>query len=708
MPANRSRLSRIAVAAPAAAALVLGTIAIATPAIADTTPAGSAAKALPGTHPDWATSQADAGAVPAGTSATARVYLASRDQAGLDAFAKAVSDQNSPLYGQFLSADQVQAKFGASPEQVKAVSDWLTGAGLKIGASTPHYLDVSGTTDQLTKALGAQFHNYRTADGVLKAPASDAVVPAQVAGAVLAVAGLSDSVQKASSHAISQAAAEGARANSGVGGGGTGIAGANATTPKTLPTDPTCSEDGYGSKTAYGAPAGYEKNEPFAPCAYLPGQLRQAYGVTKSGMTGKGARVAIVDAYALGTMEADADHFSTLHGDKPFAPGQYSEVVTKDQWQHQSDCGDWSGEEALDVEMVHGLAPDANVVYVGANSCYDQDLTAALSNIVDHHLADVVSNSWGEIMHGKSGDIDPAVIAADNQVFEQGAIEGITFMASSGDCGDNSPTAAATGVNCQADTNQAQTQWPSASPWITGVGGTALELKNKAGDYGHEVSMGDQRSVLSADQKSWNPLPGFFYFGGGGGVSKDVQQPWYQQGVVPDSIAKTAADGTQSATPLRATPDVAMSGDLVASTLVGYTPAGGAYSEGGYGGTSVSSPEFAAMIANVIQDRGGRPVGFANPALYDRAGTRAFHDVNDSAVHTKRGNVVDLGTVNGVLKVRLYKIGADQGLAAAKGYDTATGVGTPGTGFFKSFELGLKLHGHPAAQDDNSQGDDQQ
>ena len=58
-------------------------------------------------------------------------------------------------------------------------------------------------------------------------------------------------------------------------------------------------------------------------------------------------------------------------------------------------------EEALDVEMAHGLAPDANIVYVGANSCEDTDLDAALTNIVDNHLADIVSNSWGEIMHGK-------------------------------------------------------------------------------------------------------------------------------------------------------------------------------------------------------------------------------------------------------------------------------------------------------------------
>ncbi|GAB2693550.1 S53 family peptidase [Kitasatospora kifunensis] len=703
MPAAvRSRLSRIAVAAPAAAALVLGTLAFASPAIADTTAGDpSAAKELTGSHPDWATPQADAGAVPAGTPATARVYLASRDPLGLAAYAQAVSDQNSPDYGKFLSTAEAKDRFGTSDEQVKAVTQWLTGAGLTISETNAHYLQVTGTTDELTRALGAQFRNYRTDDGTHKAPATDAVVPAAVAADVAGVEGLADTVQKASSNAVSVAAAD---ADAQARAAGTNQPDADpAKTPKTLPTTATCTDGKYGSKTATGAPAGYEKNEPFAPCSYVPSQLRKAYGVTNAKVTGKGATVAIVDAYGLGTMEADANKFSAAHGDQPFAPGQYKEVLTPNQWTHQADCGDWSGEEALDVEMVHGMAPDANVVYVGANSCEDPDLNAALSNIVDNHLADVVSNSYGEIMHGKSGDLDPAVIAADNQVFQLGATEGITFMASAGDCGDNSPGAAATGVNCQADTNQAQTQWPSSSPWITAVGGTALELKDKSGTYGHEVNMGDERSVLSADGKSWTPAPGQapFYFGGGGGVVKGEDQPWYQKGVVPDSISTVAADGTKSATPQRATPDVAMSGDLVAATLVGFTPAGGAYSEGGYGGTSVSSPEFAGIMADAIQARGGRPIGFANPDLYDRYNTRAFHDVNDSAVHTKRGNVVDLGMVGGALKVRLYKIGADYGLSATKGYDTATGLGSPAKGFFKSFTFKQN------SQDDaNSQGDD--
>jgi subtilase family serine protease len=616
------------------------------------------------------------------TVATARVYLAGQDQAGLAALAKAVSDVNSPSYGRFMSAEDAKARFGASPAQVKSVTKWLTGAGLTVTETTTHYIEVSGNTAALTKAFGTGFHDYRTADGIHSAPTKDAVVPAEVASSVLAVGGLATSIHKDVSSAVSVKQSEAAAASR--------LATPDAKKPApALPTDPTCSEDGYGSKIAKGAPAGYEKNEPFSPCSYTPTQLRKAYGVTEAKVTGKGARIAIIDAYGLGTMEQDANHFSTLHGDKPFAAGQYKEFVTPDKWTHQADCGGpagWAGEEALDVEMAHGFAPDAQVTYVGANSCFDEDLNAALAKVVDEHLADVVSNSWGEIMHGKSGDIDPAVVAADNQVFQLGALEGIGFTFSAGDCGDSSPAAAATGVNCQADTTSAQANWPDSSPWVTAVGGTTLELGDKSGRYGHEVSMGDQRSVLSADQKSWNPFPGFFYFGGGGGVSKDFPQPWYQQGVVPDAISTVAADGTKSATPLRATPDIAMSGDLVASTLVGFTD-GGTYSEGGYGGTSVSSPELAGMLADAIQARGGKSLGFANPAIYDRAGTKAYHDVNDSAVHNKFGNVVDLGATNGVLKVRLYKVAADYGLTATKGYDTATGVGTPGRDFFRSFLL---------------------
>jgi len=428
---------------------------------------------------------------------------------------------------------------------------------------------------------------------------------------------------------------------------------------------------------------------PFDECSLYPSQIRKAYGITASGLTGKGATIAIVDAYGSSTMLADANQYSVNHGDKPFKGGQYSEIVDPTQWTDQALCGGpegWAPEEALDVDMAHGLAPNANVVYVGANSCNDDDLLGAISTIVDNHLADVISNSWGEIMHTTDGaDVTATEIAAYEQVFQQAAIEGIGINFSAGDCGDSSPTAAATGVNCQADTSRAQANWPDSDPWVTSVGGTALGLDNKSGSYGFETDMGTARSTLSADGKSWTPAPPApFYFGGGGGTSEDFAQPGYQRGVVPSRLSHTLMTGAPSKTAQRVTPDVSMNGDLYTSVLVGISD-GAPYSEGGYGGTSVSSPEFAAIQADAIQAK-HRPVGFANPTIYDQS--KKFTDVVDQqAQHSNipLSSVHDAGLVGGVLTVRLVSYGQDTTLNAVRGYDEATGVGSPTQSYLRSF-----------------------
>jgi subtilase family serine protease len=69
------------------------------------------------------------GAVPAAQVLNARVYLSSRDAGGLAAYATSVSDPASGSYGQYLTPAEVKARFG--PDQVPAVSDWLTRRGCR-------------------------------------------------------------------------------------------------------------------------------------------------------------------------------------------------------------------------------------------------------------------------------------------------------------------------------------------------------------------------------------------------------------------------------------------------------------------------------------------------------------------------------------------------------------------------------------------------
>ncbi|QMU69431.1 protease pro-enzyme activation domain-containing protein [Streptacidiphilus sp. P02-A3a] len=660
--------------------MAAGTVALASPSQA-AAPA-PAVRALAGTHPDWAAPSADKGATPANDQITARVYLAGRDPAGLAAYAKAVSSPGSGAYGQFLKPARVRQLFGATAKQIADVRAWAGHAGLTVVGSDPHYLDVHGSAAAVDRAFGTRLHEYAVRGKLLKAPDSNAVVPAAVASAILGVTGLSDTAPTMRAQATP------------VGNSALGAVPETAGKPKPgLPTVATCSNY-WGQKQVSGAPKGYTAKTSFDQCSYTPAQLRKAYGVTASGLTGKGATVAIVDAYGSSTMLADANKFAVNHGDKAFRKGQYSEVVTPKLWTQtgaNDGCGGgpagWAGEESLDVEMVHGLAPDADVVYVGANSCSDQDLMAALSTIVDKHLADVVSSSWSGLMHTTAGDEAPATVAAYEQIFEQGAAEGIGFDFAAGDCGNESPAAAATGANCDSTSTEAQTGFPSADPWVTDVGGTALGIKDASGGYGFETDMGTLRSALSADGKSWTPFPGTFYFGGGGGTSQDFAEPWYQGPVVPGKLAHTLMTGAASKTAQRVTPDVAMNGDLYTSVLVGMSD-GSPYSEGGYGGTSVAAPEFSGIQADAIQARHGRAIGFANPSIYERANSADFHDVVNNTLGKGQqplNSVADFGVISGSLKVRLVAFGRDFGLAATKGYDDATGVGSPDAAYLESF-----------------------
>ena len=91
---------------------------------------------LAGSKPTWASAAADRGAAPAAAPLAVRIYLAGRDPQGLAAYAQSVTDPKSAAYRHFLTPAQIQARFGASAEQVAAVKAWLAGAGLTVTGQT--------------------------------------------------------------------------------------------------------------------------------------------------------------------------------------------------------------------------------------------------------------------------------------------------------------------------------------------------------------------------------------------------------------------------------------------------------------------------------------------------------------------------------------------------------------------------------------------
>jgi subtilase family serine protease len=659
---RRHRRIASATAISVAVAAFTAGVAVASPASAAQGPT-----TLAGSSPSYATAPADQGQTAGATQLSVRVFLAGQDPAGLAAYAQDVSDPGNALYRHYLSAAAAKARFGASAQQISAVASWLTGAGFTVTDTNDHWVDVKGSAADVPKAFDTTLHNYRTTDGTLHAPQQNVRIPAAVAGAVAGVSGLAQTT----THAVTDLSSNG-RASS---------------------SDPSCSAY-YGQKTAPSTlpavPAGYSDPSTLAQCSFYPAELRKAYGVSQTGLTGKGATIAIVNWYGSSTMEADADQYAVNHGDKPFAPGQYSEVSTPSQWTDESECGYGdNSEEALDVEMAHGFAPNAKIVTVAANSCLDNDLLAAEAEIVDNHLADIVSNSWGESIYSTAGDESPAEMAAYDQIFELGATEGIAFDFSTGDCMNNDAYAVSTGLNCDPTVSRASIDWPTASSWVTAVGGTALAI-DKQGGTEFQTAMGDARSGRTLPGAgSWAAANGTF--GGGGGVSETEPQPWYQSWVVPRQLSTTLMDGTKT-TPKRTIPDISLNGDLYfSSTLVGQTT-DGVYSESGYGGTSVSAPSWAGILADAQQAQGGIPVGFANPAIYLRAALAT--DVTGNPPQAGRTPVDSVifeypsdSPYTG--QYRLVQYNADEGLPATRGYDLATGVGTPNALFLDSFGRGF-------------------
>ena len=653
---------RGAVTLPTAAAMA-GVFVLAGPVTA-----ASASAAVPGTQPAWATASAARGATAPSGRVTSTVFLAGQNEAGMAAYAQAVSDPNNASYHDYLTTAQYQARFGATAAQVSTVESWLRGAGLTITGSDAQSVTVSGTVAQTEAAYGTTLENYQVGGSVYYAPNANAKVPASVASDVLTISGIDNMpiVAKPSSLLGEESTA--------LVQGVTGVKAAESTGSDGAPfLGPTPCSSYYGQQVDTTDPAfnGSSQN-PYAICGYVPSQLRSAYGVSLSGLSGRGVTVAIVDAYGSSTIQADANQYATNHGDKAFKPGQFTESVTPSQWTNEAACegpGAWAPEETLDVEAVHSMAPNADVHYYGSNSCEDADFLAVFDKIVDTHSADIVSDSWGGVVYSTTGDEPTATIAEYTHDFQQAAIEGISFQFSTGDCGAEDP---ATGCGANDTSTTPQADFPDSDPWVTAVGGTSLAI-GKQGQQLWNTVWGTDASVDTGT--SWESL-GWIY-GGGGGTSAIFPQPFYQKGVVPASLAETLPDGTAAPGKDRVVPDVSMDADPFTGFLIGETqtlPDGTTgYAESDIGGTSLACPLFAGLQADAMQAQGGRPIGFADPAIYAKYSSPAFSDVANSGPGVHAANILPPFEGDPAIAVTF---GDDQLLKATRGYDDATGVGT--------------------------------
>jgi subtilase family serine protease len=640
-------------------AAAVGALALLVAAVAGAGGAASGRTVLTGSKPSWVGPVAQAGTVPAGQTVSAKVWLGPNNAAALAALAKSIADPASGQYRHFLSHSQYVSQFAPTAAQLTAVKTWLTGAGLTVNTVGPdnHYLAVSGKASAVSAAFGTQLGLFAVNGKQVQAPTSDLSVPSNLGVTVLAISGLTPV-----GHVVRKA---------------------DLGAPPGFVNATPCSSY-YGQQYATTLPKFKGRTLPYAVCGYTPSQLRGAYGVTGSGLTGAGQTVAITDAFDADTLLSDANTYATRQGDPAFATGQFSNRSVPDDPTRVDDCGGngWYGEQTLDVEAVHAMATGANVAYYGAASCYDDDFLAQFANILSDDDASIVTNSWGQPTFVVIGGvlyitIDQGLVDAYDSIFEQGDVQGIGFYFSSGDLGDDYD---AYGF--------AHPDFPAGDPWVTAVGGTSLSI-GSSNNRQFETGWGTAKWSLSGS--SWvETVP--FQYGAGGGFSEIFAEPWYQTGIV--GLPK------QNPTGGRAVPDIGMDADPTTGMLIGETqdfalssvfgPPGVHYGEYRIGGTSLASPLLAGVQA-VVQQGANTRFGFANPMIYSlkahQHGSSVFFDPNGGRVPDAgniRSDYANGYNATGGIIYSIRTFNQDSALISSQGWDDVTGVGSVSSGYIQA------------------------
>jgi subtilase family serine protease len=618
---------------------------------------GTARAVIAGSTPAWATTSSQVGDANGAAVRHVQLALGLRDEAGAEALAKAVSTPGSPEFGHHLTASQFAAKYAPTDSTVAQVSSWLRSQGLSVGkvSSNKHFVDVTATNAQLGHAFGTHLARFRASIGgrtrELVAPASAVSVPVQLRGMVTAVVGLDDSTTTVHPQQMVPRP----------GGAGAQPAAAGQTCAhywgeQSNPTVPTKYSGGDQSNTL---------------CGYLTAQARAIYGLG-AGNTGAGTSVGIVGAYNLASIVSDTNRAARDFGNTPLVDGQYTTVLPAGGFNDNPSCDSpeaWASEQALDVQAVHTLAPAAKITFYAGADCA-QGIYTALNTAVSQNTVSVITNSWAT---PGENDVAPAVRDQLTSIAVQAAIQGQAILFSSGDAGDNSGIKDSNGV-----AQPAQPGFPASDPWVTAVGGTSVAL-NANNSVRFQTGWEDGGETQSGGQ--WTPLPadqGKFAGGSSGGVSKVYGAPDYQAGVVPASVAGGH----------RAVPDIAMLASAYTGLAVGFTATdakgNSQYVEFPAGGTSLSSPLLAGMVANTEQTQHLDRFGFLNPAIYALNGGKAITDVTPHPAGVWTPGLFSFGGVPVPSQGGSYLVDFDakpQTLQSGTGWDAVTGVGTPNAAF---------------------------
>ena len=594
------------------------------------------------------------------------------------ALEKVLDDQQnmgSPNHHRWLTPEQFGQQFGPSDSDLEVITGWLQSHGFEVGSTKGRtVLEFSGSAGQVQEAFHTSIHRYLVNGEQHWGNASDPQIPTALTPVVAGVASLNNFPRKAMNRPYGHFVRD-------------------KTTGKLT------------GKPLFSFPGGCDQDHNcYAIGPYDFATIYDLLPLWNAGTSGQNQTIAIVGETNINLQ--DVTDFRTMFGLPANGfPANNVNVILNGP---DPGIGGDESEADIDVQWSGAVAPNATIDFVVSQSTESTDgIDLSAVYIVENNLAPVMSESYGfcELGLGASG----------NQFFstlwQQAAAQGITVFIASGDDG-------AAGCDFNQGTIPQPAQYGLAvsgyasTPYNVAVGGTDFNdvsspttywnttndptTQASAKGYIPETTWNDSctNGILASLGGTTNALTNcndsrfsslVWTVGGSGGASNCTNPNGNTVASCTGGYAKPAWQ-TGNGVPKdgkRDVPDVSLfasngfmgnfyvicQSDATQQTCNSSNDS----SFEGFGGTSVSSPAFAGVMALVNQQTGERQ-GNANYVLYKLAAQQptAFHDVTSGtiampcAVGSPNCTTTSPGDAFGVLS----------GYATTAGYDLATGLGS--------------------------------
>ena len=575
------------------------------------------------------------GQLPATQSIHFDVVLALRDRAGLQSFVQDVNDPTSRSYHQFLTPQEVTARFGPSQEDWDALVAFAKASGFEIVSGSRDAMDLrlTGTVASVEKAFHVTLGVYQhpTESRTFYAPDREPTV--NLPFRLWHISGLDDysnphpMLVKKSDYAL-----------------------AHGIDPDKVVSHATT---GSGSLRL----------------SFLGSDMCARLTTKGTALTGSGQNIGLFEY--LGYDIADLNTYYTNVGQtRTAAVTGISTDGTSLSCTESSRCDDT--EQILDMTQALGMAPGITTLYVYVGST-DTAIISAMTVTTDAPLSKQLSCSWGWT------PADPSTL---DPYFEKMASQGQNFFAASGDS------------SAWSASNEA---WPADDAHIVSVGGTDLTTTKAAGPWASETAWADSGGGISPDSiaiPSWQQLSGVITSSNHGSttlrngpdVAANANFTFY---VCADQTTCTANDygGTSFATPMwagylaLANQQAATNGDSIGfiDPIIYPAALGSSYSTLFHDITSGSCGSFSGITGYDLCTGWGSPntTGLINLLAGSSTPSFTLSDSPSSLTITQGGSgtsTITVTDVNGFTgSVTLAASGLPSGVTAAFSTNPTTG-----------------------------------